>query len=151
MEIPLEELDYQYDFSTSGNKKVKIVYMGTDKNQEEKEFQAAVDVSVADEAEEGFYTEMIQITSQPDQTVYRVGDMFAPAGMAVTAYRINRETGERVEELIRDYKVSPALFMISGDIKVTVSYTGIDKNGDGQRVDDGCRRLVLRGRKRSHV
>ena len=136
VEIPLEELDYQYDFSTSGNKKVKIVYMGTDKNQEEKEFQAAVDVSVADEAEEGFYTEMIQITSQPDQTVYRVGDMFAPAGMAVTAYRINRETGERVEELIRDYKVSPALFMISGDIKVTVSYTGIDKNGDAKVFQD---------------
>ena len=79
---------------------------------------------------------MIQITSQPDQTVYRVGDMFAPAGMAVTAYRINRETGERVEELIRDYKVSPALFMISGDIKVTVSYTGIDKNGDAKVFQD---------------
>lgn len=135
-ELPLDELDYRYDFSTPGNKKVKVVYTGIGRNQEEKEFIKTVDVTVANEAPEGFYTEKIKITEMPDKTAYRVGDIFAPAGMVVKAYQVSHETGETVEEEITDYKVSPGIFMISGKVKVTVSYTSTDKNGDARVFQD---------------
>lgn len=135
-EIPLEELDYRYDFSTPGSKTVKVVYFGIDKNQEDREFSKTVDVTVANEAPQGFYTEKIEITALPDKTVYRVGDIFAPAGMKVTAYQVSHETGETVVEEIKEYKVSPGILMISGDVKVTVSYASTDKNGDAKVFRD---------------
>ena len=46
VELDPEELEYEYDFTTSGKKKVKIVYYGLDKNQEEKKFTADLAVTV---------------------------------------------------------------------------------------------------------
>ena len=46
VELDPGELEYVYDFTTSGKKKVKIVYYGMDKNQEEKKFTAELVVTV---------------------------------------------------------------------------------------------------------
>lgn len=135
-ELSTDELDYRYDFSTPGNKKVKVVYTGVDKNQEEKEFIKTIDVTVANEAPQGYYTEKIKVTSLPEKTIYRVGDIFAPAGMVVMASQVNLETGETVETEIKDYRVTPGIFMIKGEVKVTISYTSTDKNGDAKVFQD---------------
>ena len=58
-------------------------------------------------APEGFYTDRIGITRKPDKLTYNTGETFDPTGMVVTAYQVNLETGETVEEEIEDYQIAP--------------------------------------------
>lgn len=129
-EISLDDLEYFYDFSQPGTQTVKICYYGVDKEQEEKAFYDKITVQVAEEAPEGFYTDKIEIVSLPNRLVYEEGERFDPAGMTVVAHQINRSTGEKQQMEVFNYQASPSVFMKSGNIKVVISYTGLDINGD---------------------
>ena len=109
---------------------MKICYYGVDKEQEEKAFYDKITVQVAEEAPEGFYTDKIEIVSLPNRLVYEEGERFDPAGMTVVAHQINRSTGEKQQMEVFNYQASPSVFMKSGNIKVVISYTGLDINGD---------------------
>lgn len=137
VEVPLDELEYEgFDSATPGSKTVKIIYYGRDDNLEEKKFTAKVNVIVAEEPEEDFYTREIRVTKLPDKTTYKVGDVFKPEGMEVYAYKVNAVTGEVMEEAINDYTADKKVFMVAGNAKVTVSYAATDKNGQAKLFTD---------------
>lgn len=46
VQADLDELDFEYDFTTAGKKKVRVVYYGMDKNQEDKRFTDELTVTV---------------------------------------------------------------------------------------------------------
>ena len=134
--LDLDSLDFDYDFSQPGKKTVKIRYAGLDKNQEGKMFTVTLEVTVAEPAQEGFYTEKIAITTKPDKMTYQVGDAFDPTGMVVTAYQVNMETGETEEEEIENYQIAPKTLMTEGTCTITVSYASTDKDGEAKMFKD---------------
>lgn len=134
--ISNDELEYEYDFSTSGTKEVKIIYYGEDKNLEEKKFTAKVRVDVAEEAEEGFYVKEIRVAKLPSQTQYYVGDSLKMNGMEVYAVVVNRLTGKETEEAVTSCKVSPSIFMVPGIQKVTISYIAANEDGKAEVFED---------------
>lgn len=145
--IPLNELDYEYDFSDPGQKEVKMLYYGEDKNFEPKVFAAKVKVNVAAETEEGVYTQSIKVTKLPNKLSYMVGESIDTEGMFVEAVLVHEETGETTTELIAEYTVAPGVFMVPGSQKVTVSYTAIGKNGKPEVFKDS---FVVLVQKESH-
>lgn len=134
--ISNDELEYEYDFSTSGRKEVKIIYYGEDKDLEEKKFTAKIKVDVAEEAEEGFYVKGIKVTGLPDKMHYYVGDSLDMSGIKVYAVMADRLTGEEREEEITNYKVTPSIFIVAGVQKVTVSYVAIREDGKAEVFED---------------
>lgn len=135
LELELDELDYKYDFSNPGNQKVTVVYMGVDKNQDEKEFKTTLEVKVA-ASEESFDVNGLKVTRLPNKTVYYVGEAFDATGMVVKAQGINPETGESMEKEITDYTVSTTLFMLAGKRPVEVSYTVVGQDGSIRTLKD---------------
>ena len=132
-----EDLDYEYDFTTSGRKEVTIVYYGLDKDLEEKRFIAKVTVDVAAETQEGFYVKEIEITKLPEKLHYYAGDMLDPSGIEIYAVMVNRETGEEHRELVvSGYKISPSILMTAGRITIIVSYAATDENGEPKLFKD---------------
>ena len=134
--LPLDELEFEYDFSEPGKKKVKVIYSGTDKKGNEKEFTASLEVTVAQAAEEGVYTERIAITKKPDKMTYYIGDTFDEKGMEVTAYQADRESGEVTEKRITNYQISPKTLMSEGKCTITVSYAAEGKDGKAKLFKD---------------
>ncbi len=138
------ELDYEYDFSTSGRKEVKIIYYGTDKNLEEKEFTATVKVDVAEAAEEGSYVKGIEIASLPNKMQYFVGDSLNTDGMEIYSVVVDRLTGDETKNAVTNYKVTPSVFIVTGVQKVTVSYAAVGKNGKATVFEDTFSVVVTR-------
>ncbi len=134
--LSLDEVYFDYDFSEAGEKTVTVMYDGMDKKEEEKTFKTNLKVTVANAAEDGFYTDKIAITKQPDKLSYNTGDSFDRTGMEVTLYQVNKETEEAVEKVITDYQVSPSVLMKAGSCTVTVSYASTDKDGKAKVFKD---------------
>lgn len=131
VEIDLDELKYDYDFSEAGEQIVTVTYTGLNEDLEEDKFTAEVKVTVKDETpgeDKFYYTNSIKVTVQPDKREYAVGDDFDPEGMEVTAYQkaspseAARTITVDLDELEYDYDFSEA-----GKQTVTVTYMGLDK------------------------
>lgn len=131
VEVDLEDLEYEYDFSKPGMKTVTVKYRGLDADQEEKTFTAKVKVSVTEEPveEDSYYTTGIRVDRKPDKLVYRVNEEFDPEGMKVLALEkaspsnAVRTVDLNPEELEYEYD-----FTSKGEKKVKIVYYGLDKN-----------------------
>ena len=101
--------DYTYDtaaFTTSGTKQVEISYTfnGVTKT-------ATVEVIVGEAV-----LERIEVTQQPNKTAYKVGEVFDPAGMVVTACY-----ADGTKKPVTEYTCAPET-LGKGDTEVTVTY-----------------------------
>lgn len=89
-------------------------------------------------SEIGYYTDRIEVTKEPSQTEYRIGEAFEPDGMEVTVFEkatASNATRSRVLDP-SNYDVTPELFDTVGLKKVTVVYQGIDEEGVGAEFSD---------------
>lgn len=126
-----DEYETDYDFSKEGNKKVTVVYYGTDRKGEEKRFTDTLTVSVAaDMRPEKEYTTGIKVAAKPFKTEYKTGEDLDTSGMIVKRQLVNLE-GERVEEILNedDYQISYD-FTKAGTRTVTISHAAEGRDGE---------------------
>lgn len=76
----------------------------------------------------------IEVTTEPNRTVYAVGDTFDPEGMVVVA-RYSDGSWRTLSE--GDYSLSPTRPLVVGDTEVTVSYRGFTDTVGISVVDPG--------------
>ena len=136
VELDLEELEYEFDFSESGIRTVTISYNELNADQEEKTFTAKVKVRVTEEPieEDSYYTTKIKVDKKPDKLVYYVDDEFEPEGMKVSA--LQKASPSNV---VRTVELDPGEleyvydFTTSGKKKVKIVYYGMDKNQEEKK------------------
>lgn len=136
VELDLEELEYEYDFSEPGTKTVTVKYEGLNADQEEKTFTAKVKVSVTEEPveEDSYYTTKIQVDKKPDKLVYYVDEEFEPEGMKVSALqKASPSNAVRTVELDPGELEYEYDFTTSGKKKVKIIYYGLDKNQEEKK------------------
>lgn len=136
VELDLEELEYEYDFSEPGTKTVTVNYTGLNAEQEEKPFTAKVKVSVTEAPveEDSYYTTKIQVDKKPDKLVYYIDDEFEPEGMKVSALqKASPSNAERTVELDPGELEYEYDFTTSGKKKVKIMYYGLDKNQEEKK------------------
>ncbi|WP_320930697.1 bacterial Ig-like domain-containing protein [Hungatella sp.] len=88
--------------------------------------------------ETGYYTERIEVTKEPDQTEYEIGEAFEPDGMEVTVYeKASASDASRSRVLTsEEYKAEHDSFDTPGTKKVTVVYHGINEEGEEKEFRD---------------
>lgn len=88
--------------------------------------------------ENGYYTESIKVTKEPDQTEYAVGEVFGPDGMEVTVFeKASTSNAARSRELSpEEYEVEHDSFHTPGSKKVTVVYHAVNKEGAEEDFSD---------------
>lgn len=139
--VGLDELDYDYDFSETGEKIVTVSYTGVDENQDDKVFTAKVTVTVKevipDEENKFYYTTSIKVNKKPKKQTYQTGEEFNPEGMKVSArmkeYPTNLIKTVQVDLDELDFEYD---FTTAGKKKVRVVYYGLDKNQEDKRFTD---------------
>ena len=99
-------LVYDYDFSTVGEKIVTVSY-GT--------LSIEIPVTVIEVVMTG-----LEVTTAPDKVSYNAGETFDPTGMVITAL-FDNETSE----VITEYTVDTVTPLIGGATSVEVSYNGL--------------------------
>lgn len=89
-------------------------------------------------SEIGYYTDRIEVTKEPAQTEYEIGETFEPDGMEVTVFeKATASNASRSRVLApSNYDVSHELFDTVGTKKVTVVYQGIDEEGAKAEFSD---------------
>ena len=85
-----------------------------------------------------YYTDRIEVTKEPSQTEYAVGEAFEPDGMEVTVFEKATASNASRSRVLdpSDYDVVPEPFDTVGTKKVTVVYQGIDEEGTEEEFSD---------------
>ena len=136
VDLDLDELEYEYDFSEPGVKTVTVRYNELDAAQKDKTFTAKVKVRVTEELieEDSYYTTKIKVDKKPDKLVYYVDDEFEPKGMKVSALqKASPSNVVRTVELDPDELEYEYDFTTSGKKKVKIIYYGLDKNQEEKK------------------
>ena len=137
VELDLDELEFEYDFSEPGETQVTVIYTDCNAQQEEEQFTAQIDVVVADaiiDENAFYYTTAIKVKKQPDKRTYEVGDTFEPEGMQVyvrqkaSPSEATREVEIDLDELDFQYD-----FTKPGRKQVQIIYYGLDKNEEERK------------------
>lgn len=138
VEIPHDELKFEYDFSQVGEQDVTVAYEGRNADGDAETFTDILTVTVDEfiPGDDDFKTEKIVVKKNPDKMNYQIDEEFDPAGMVVEAIPTATDSNASPsnakantvipnDELEFKYDFSKA-----GKAEVTIIYTEENEAGD---------------------